>query len=239
MLRRTGTLAGARFATTDRHGGVSAPPYAELNLGDHVGDVPEAVAENRRRLAAALGVGPDRLVLMRQVHGRDVAVVEEPPAQPPAADALVTATAGLALAVLTADCVPVLLAADGSTAIAAVHAGREGVAANVVGAAVEAMAGLGARPGRMVALVGPAVCGACYEVSAAMADQVAAVVPAARATSRAGTPALDLRAAVVAQLLAAGVQTAEVDPSCTAEVPDLFSHRRDGLTGRIAGVVVR
>jgi YfiH family protein len=239
MLRRTGTIAGARYATTDRYGGVSGPPYAELNLGDHVGDVPHAVAENRRRLAGAVGVPPDRLVLMQQVHGRDVAVVDEPPARPPVADALVTTEPGLALAVLTADCVPVLLAARRSTAIGVAHAGRKGVAANVVAATVEAMAGLGARPSRMVAVVGPAVCGACYEVPAAMADEVAAATPAARATSRTGSPALDLRAAVVAQLVAAGVETVELDPWCTVETPELYSHRRDGVTGRLAGVVVR
>lgn len=239
MLRRTGTLAGARYATTDRYGGVSAPPYAELNLGDHVGDAPDAVAENRRRLAAAVGVPPDRLVLMQQVHGRDVAVVAEPPATPPVADALVTTTEGLALAVLTADCVPVLLAARRSAAVGVVHAGRKGVAADVVGAAVAAMAALGARPSRMVAVVGPAVCGPCYEVPADLADEVAAVAPAARATSRTGTPALDLRAAVVARLVAAGVVTVEVDPWCTVETAELFSHRREGVTGRFAGVVVR
>jgi YfiH family protein len=240
MLRRSGTIAGARYATTDRYGGVSAPPYDELDLGDHVGDDPDAVAENRARLAAAVGLPPDRLVFMAQVHGSDVAVVDGPSAgEPPTADALVTQEPDLGLVVLVADCVPVALAARRSDVVAVAHAGRKGVAGGIVPATVDAMRALGARPERMVAVVGPAVCGACYEVPAAMADEVAAVVPAARAVSRSGSPALDLRAGVAAQLTAAGVQTIEVDPWCTRESPDLFSHRRDGVTGRFAGVVVR
>jgi YfiH family protein len=241
MLRRTGSIAGARYAFTDRYGGASTAPYAELNLGDHVGDDPAAVDDNRRRLAAAVDLDPARLVLMRQVHGRAVAVVDGPqdPSAPlPEADALVTTGRGLGLVVLVADCVPVLLAARRSDVVAVAHAGRHGVEAGVVPATVAAMQELGARPGRIVAVVGPAVCGRCYEVPRELADQVTGVVPAAAATSATGTPALDLRAAVVAQLLAAGVETIEADPWCTAESPDLFSHRRDGVTGRFAGVVV-
>jgi YfiH family protein len=241
MLRRTGSIADARYAFTDRYGGASTAPYAELNLGDHVGDDPAAVDDNRRRLAAALELEPARLVLMRQVHGPAVAVVDGPhdPGAPlPAADALVTTSRGLGLVVLVADCVPVLLAARRSDAVAVVHAGRRGVEAGVVPATVAAMQELGARPSRIVAVVGPAVCGRCYEVPRDLADQVAATVPSAAATSATGTPALDLRAGVVAQLLAAGVETIEADPWCTAESPGLFSHRRDGVTGRFAGVVV-
>jgi hypothetical protein len=240
MLRRSGTIAGARYATTDRYGGVSTAPYDELNLGDHVGDDPAAVAENRARLAASVDLLPDRLVFMSQVHGTEVAVVDGPSGTvPPTADALVTREADLGLVVLVADCVPVVLAARRSDVLAVAHAGRKGVAAGIVGATVEAMRALGARPDRMVAMVGPAVCGACYEVPAEMADDVGALVPAARAVSRDGNPALDLRAGVAAQLAAAGVATIEVDPWCTRESPDLFSHRRDGVTGRFAGVVVR
>jgi polyphenol oxidase len=241
MLRRSGTIAGARYATTDRYGGVSAPPYDELDLGDHVGDDPAAVAENRARLAAAVGLPEDRLVFMAQVHGSDVAVVDGPSdgGEPPTADALVTRAPDLGLVVLVADCVPVVLAARRSDVVAVAHAGRKGVAGGIVPATVDAMRALGARPERMVAVVGPAVCGACYEVPAAMADDVGALVPAARAVGRAGGPALDLRAGVAAQLAAAGVETIEVDPWCTRESPDLFSHRRDGITGRFAGVVLR
>jgi YfiH family protein len=240
MLRRSGTIAGARYVTTDRYGGVSAPPYDELNLGGHVGDDPPAVTENRSRLAAAIGLPAERLVFMAQVHGADVAVVDGPSGgDPPTADALVTREPGLGLVVQVADCVPVVLAARRSDVVGVAHAGRKGVAGGIVPATVEAMRALGARPDRMVAVVGPAVCGACYEVPAAMADEVAAVVPAARALSREGNPALDLRAAVAAQLAAAGVRAIEMDPWCTRESADLFSHRRDGITGRFAGVVVR
>jgi YfiH family protein len=241
MLRRTGTVAGARYAFTDRYGGASSPPYGELNLGDHVGDDPAVVAENRSRLAGALGLDAGALVLMNQVHGREVTVVDGPlrPGEaPPVADALVTREPGLGLVVLVADCVPVLLAARRSDVVGVVHAGRRGVENGVVAAAVAAMTELGARPDRTVAVVGPAVCGRCYEVPGEMAEQVVAVEPATRATSRSGRPALDLRAGVVAQLLAAGVETVDTDPWCTAESTELYSHRRDGVTGRFAGVVV-
>lgn len=246
MLRRTGAWAGLRYALTDRLGGTSAAPFDALNLGDHVGDDPASVEANRAALLAALP-GAAALAFMRQVHGAQVAVVPVAGAPPaggsgsagvlPQADALVTAEPGLALVVLTADCVPVLLGAPDRSVVAAVHAGRQGVTAGVVTAAVSAMAGLGVRPEQVAALVGPSVCGACYEVPAEMAAAVCAEVPAARAASRAGTPALDLRAAVVAQLGAAGVERVEVDPACTLESPELFSHRRDRVTGRIAGVV--
>ena len=242
MLRRTGTLAGARYAFTDRHGGTSAAPYDGLNLGDHVQDDPHAVADNRRLLAAALELDPSRLAFMRQVHAAEVAVLDSPPAPndtPPTADALVTRLPDLALVVLVADCVPVLLAARRSDVIAVAHAGRRGVAAGIVPATVAAMSAQGARPDRMAAVVGPAICADCYEVPAELADQVSAVEPATRATARSGRPALDLRAGVVAQLVAAGVQAVEVDPWCTAESADLYSHRRDGVTGRFAGVLVR
>jgi YfiH family protein len=242
MLRRTGTIASARYALTDRYGGVSRPPYDTLDLGDHVGDDPAAVSENRRLLALELGLDPTDLVFMQQVHGAEVAVLDrapEPGEAPPVADALVTTRPGLGLVVLVADCVPVLLAARRSDVVAVAHAGRRGVVAGVVGATVSTMRDLGARADRMVAVVGPAVCGSCYEVPSEMADEVVAVVPSARATTRRGTPGLDLRAGVVAQLLAAGVETVEADPWCTAESRDLYSHRRDGVTGRFAGVVVR
>lgn len=243
MLRWSGTLGAARYAITDRAGGVSAPPYDGLNLGDHVGDDPDAVLENRRLLASEVGLAAEQLVFMRQVHAAEVAVVEASPSSPDRddpveADALVTASSGLGLIVLVADCVPVLLAARRSPVTAVAHAGRAGVEGGVVPATVAAMTELGARADRVIALVGPAVCGSCYEVPQELAERVSAVVPAARTTSHAGTRALDLRAGVVAQLAAAGVETIEVLPWCTVETAALFSHRRDGVTGRFAGVVV-
>jgi len=227
-----------RRVVTDRRGGTSAAPYDTFNLGAHVGDDPVAVAANRARVARELRVPEDRLVWMTQVHGTGVAVVDGPQQGPvPDVDALVTATPGLVLCVLVADCVPVLLADPVAGVVAAVHAGREGVRQGVVPAALAAMTRLGARPGDVTALLGPAVCGACYEVPAAMQAELARVVPGAAVRTRKGTPGLDLRAGLDARLRAAGVPEVVHDPRCTVEDPRLFSHRRDGVTGRQAGLV--
>ncbi|MFG2235598.1 peptidoglycan editing factor PgeF [Streptomyces sp. NPDC048723] len=233
-------VGGAHFAFTDRWGGVSAVPYEELNLGGAVGDDPAAVLANRARAAKSLGLAPDRVVWMNQVHGRDVAVVDGPwgaDAEVPAVDAVVTARRGLALAVLTADCTPVLLADPVAGVVAAAHAGRPGLVAGVVPAAVEAMVALGADPGRIVARTGPAVCGHCYEVPAEMREAVAQVVPAAWAETSWGTPAVDVVAGVHAQLAEAGVVNSGRSPVCTLESRDHFSYRRDRVTGRLAGYV--
>nr|WP_172384042.1 peptidoglycan editing factor PgeF [Streptomyces sp. MNP-20] len=236
----TSTVSGAHFAFTDRWGGVSAVPYAELNLGGAVGDDPDAVLHNRELAAKSLGIDQGRVVWMNQVHGRDVAVVDGPwPADQeiPAVDAVVTAERGLALAVLTADCTPVLLADPVAGVAAAAHAGRPGMIAGVVPAAVEAMVALGAEPGRIVARTGPAVCGRCYEVPADMRADVAAVEPAAYAVTSWGTPAVDVTAGVHAQLERLGVRDREQSPVCTLESGDHFSYRRDRVTGRLAGYV--
>lgn len=225
------------LAVTDRFGGVSAGPYAELNLGDHVGDQPSAVQVNRRRLSAALGVPPDRLVVMRQVHGAQVREVDAPVAgAAPEADALVTRTPGLVLAVLVADCTPVLLADPAQGVVGVAHAGRRGLVAGVVVGLLEAMQGLGARG--IVARVGPSICGRCYEVPAGMQEEVTAVVPQARSRTRADTPGLDIAAGVMAQLEDSCSDVQRV-PGCTYERDDLYSHRRAGgaPTGRFAGLV--
>ncbi|MFD9354148.1 peptidoglycan editing factor PgeF [Streptomyces sp. NPDC060031] len=232
--------SGAHFAFTDRWGGVSAVPYEELNLGGAVGDDPAAVRANRAAAAKSLGIGPDRVVWMNQVHGRDVAVVDAPwdsASDLPAVDALVTTRRGLALAVLTADCAPVLLADPVAGVAGAAHAGRPGLVAGVVTAAVEAMVSLGAEPARMTARTGPAVCGHCYEVPAAMRDAVAEAVPSAYAETSWGTPAVDVVAGVHAQLAEAGVVNIHRSPVCTLESRDHFSYRRDRVTGRLAGYV--
>ena len=132
---------------------------------------------------------------------------------------------------------PVLLADPTAGVVAAAHAGRRGVAASIVAAVTAQMQLRGACAETTTAWVGPAICGACYEVPAAMRADVARVVPAAAAQTGAGRPALDLPAAVVDQLRAAGVLDVRVDGRCTAEDPNLFSYRRDGRTGRMAGVV--
>ncbi|WP_344410364.1 peptidoglycan editing factor PgeF [Streptomyces viridochromogenes] len=239
MIGQRDTVSGAHFAFTDRWGGVSAAPYEELNLGGAVGDDPEAVRANREIAAKSLGLGPDGVVWMNQVHGTDVAVVDGPwgDAPVPEVDAIVTARRGLALAVLTADCVPVLLADPVAGIAAAAHAGRPGMVAGVVPAAVRAMASLGADPARIVARTGPTVCGRCYEVPGEMRAEMAAVEPAAHAETSWGTPAVDVAAGVHAQLARLGVRDREQSPVCTRESADHFSYRRDRTTGRLAGYV--
>ncbi len=240
MISEHSTESGAHFAFTDRWGGVSAVPYEELNLGGAVGDDAGAVRENRTLAAGSLRLDPARVVWMNQVHGRDVVVVDGPwgsDAEIPAVDAVVTARRGVALAVLTADCTPVLLADPVAKVAAAAHAGRPGMVAGVVPAAVEAMVGLGADPGRILARTGPAVCGRCYEVPEAMRAEVAAVEPAAHAVTSWGTPALDVSAGVHAQLERLGVRDRARSPVCTRESGDHFSYRRDRTTGRLAGYV--
>ncbi|ARI56699.1 laccase [Streptomyces sp. S8] len=219
---------------------MSAAPYGELNLGGAVGDDPAAVGANRERAARGLGLDPASVVWMNQVHGRDVAVVDGPwgaDAEVPAVDALVTTRRGLALAVLTADCTPVLLVEPVAGVVGAAHAGRPGLVAGVVPAVVEAMTALGARPSRITARTGPAVCGRCYEVPAEMRAEVAEAVPGTWAETSWGTPAVDVTGGVHAQLAALGVSDLHRSPVCTRESGDHFSYRRDRTTGRLAGYV--
>lgn len=232
-------MSGAHFAFTDRWGGVSAAPYEELNLGGAVGDDPGTVTANRDIAAKSLGLDPGDVVWMNQVHGSDVTVVDGPwrDRPVPEVDAIVTARRGLALAVLTADCVPVLLADPVAGIVAAAHAGRPGMIAGVVPAALRAMTELGADPARIVARTGPAVCGRCYEVPDAMRAEVAAEEPTAYAETSWGTPAVDVAAGVHAQLARLGVHDRAQSPVCTLESGDHFSYRRDRTTGRLAGYV--
>ena len=227
-----------RRVTTTRAGGVSAAPYDTFNLGDHVGDDPQAVAANRKRLAAAIGLHEDRLIWMNQVHGDRVAVVEGPRDTPvDDSDALVTTTPRLALAVITADCVPVLMADARAGVVAAVHAGRVGAHRGVVGRTVAAMLAAGAHVEDVSVLLGPAVSGPNYEVPDEMAAEVEAALPGSRTTSVRGTTALDLRAGIARQLRDLGINAIDADPRCTVADPTLFSHRRDAPTGRLASLV--
>ncbi|MGW7210367.1 peptidoglycan editing factor PgeF [Streptomyces sp. NPDC054837] len=239
MIGQRDTVSGAHFAFTDRWGGVSAVPYEELNLGGAVGDDADAVRTNRELAAKSLGIDPGRVVWMNQVHGAEAAVVSEAWGDRPVpeVDAVVTAERGLALAVLTADCTPVLLADPVAGVVGAAHAGRPGMIAGVVPAAVRAMTELGAEPARIVARTGPAVCGRCYEVPDAMRADVSAVEPAAYAETSWGTPAVDVTAGVHVQLERLGVRDREQSPVCTLESGDHFSYRRDRTTGRLAGYV--
>lgn len=200
----------------------------------------------RAKLAAAVGAERSDLVFMQQVHGGDVAVVDADDRGRgldvhddgvPAVDALVATAPGVALVVQVADCVPVLLA-DPGHAVAAVHAGRGGLVAGVVDAAVKAMTP--AVPARVTAVIGPAIGRCCYEVEPDLADRVAADIPEARGTTTWNTTAIDLPAAVAARLAALGISDVTRVGGCTrCTAEQWFSHRREPGVGRQAGVIVR
>lgn len=227
-----------RLVFTTRAGGASSSPYHSFNLGDHVGDDPAAVADNRARLARILGLGADDIVWMEQVHSNTVTVVDGPQDGPvETTDALVTTRRGLALAVLVADCVPVLLADHVNGVVAAVHAGRMGARNGIIPRTVATMVELGATPATIQAVLGPAASGRHYEVPAEMAADVEKHLPGSRTRTEKGTTGIDVRAGLVRQLMGLGVTHIEADPRCTIEDTDFFSYRRDGETGRQAGLV--
>jgi polyphenol oxidase len=240
------THGPVELAFTDRHGGVSDAPFDSLNLGWSGGDDPDAMAENHRLVMDdfAPGDGVDRLAELGQVHGNDVAVVgPEGPGHDVhghlhgIGDGLVTAAPGITLSVRAADCVPVLLADTEAGVIGACHCGRPGVVAGIVPATLEVMRGLGAT--RVIAWIGPHVCGRCYEVPQDLQDDVVAVEPSTLATTSWGTPSLDVGAGVRAQLDREGVEVVDLS-RCTLESPDLFSYRREGkVSGRQAGLIRR
>ena len=221
---RAEILPGVSAAFTDTDAG---------NLALHVGDDASEVQQRRARLEQAMGIAPRSLRFMNQVHGSTVAVME-PDSAVPEADAMVSG--GLPLAVMVADCIPVLLAGESAEGpvLAAVHAGRPGIANGIIPTAVDAMALRGATGIR--AWLGPSICGRCYEVPAALQAEVAAAVPATRSSTSWGTPGLDLPAGARSQLEAAGVSV-EYAGACTLETESLYSYRRDRETGRFAGLV--
>jgi YfiH family protein len=231
--------AGVRYQFTGRPGGQSKAPYESLNLGPAVGDDPASVAANRKLVAASCGLAPPGIAWMRQVHGTRVRYASPswPDLEPEPCDAVYTDAPGLALGVLVADCVPVLIADPVARLAGAAHAGREGMVAGVVSALIGAMTAAGARPDRMVAMIGPSICGGCYEVPEPMRARISAGVPAAYCWTRAGSPGLDIAAGVRAQLAGAGVAAIGHDGRCTSESAELFSYRRDGTTGRFAGLI--
>lgn len=225
-----------RMVFTTRAGGASASPYDSFNLGDHVGDGPEAVAANRQRLAKVTGV--DDIIWMEQLHTNTVTVVDKSTQVPvEATDAIVTTTPRLGLGVLVADCVPVLFADTKAHVIAAAHAGRMGARNGIVANTIDKMVELGATPANIQVLLGPAAAGRNYEVPEDMANDVEAHLPGSKTRTTKGTWGVDVRAGLIRQLMSKGVTAIEADPRCTIEDTDFFSYRRQGKTGRQAGLI--
>lgn len=218
---------------TDRDGGESTGSVGSLNLGLSVGDDATVVGRNRARVARSLGVAPGNLAFTHQVHGAQVRTVRSV-GEMPKCDAQVTDVPGIGLAVLVADCTPVIVVDVDAGVIGTAHAGRPGMTSGVVDAMLDRVAELGSRQPQ--AFVGPSVCPRCYEVPWQMREDAARVSPESRSVSWTGTPAIDVAAGVVAQLRDRGVAVTWV-PGCTRESDRLFSHRRDPGAGRFAGVV--
>jgi YfiH family protein len=226
-------LSGIRHAFFTREGGVSHGVYASLNGGIGSRDEPHKVAENRSRMAAALGVAAEHLVTAYQVHSADVVVVDRPwPLQErPRADALVTKSAGLALAITTADCGPVLLAEPAARVIAVAHAGWRGAAAGVIEATIRTMERCGARRRRVIAALGPMIRQASYEVGpdfiATLQAQSAANASFFAPAARPEHALFDLPRFIITRLAAAGVEQIEDLGRCTYSDPArFFSYRR-------------
>jgi YfiH family protein len=240
--------AGFVHAFFSRRGGVSSGPYDSLNLSLDVGDRPEAVAENRCRVARVLGVAESRVLVPRQVHGSDVLAVEigadAAGVAREAADAIIGDAPGFACAVRTADCVPILLADGETRRVAAVHAGWRGVVKGVAAAAVHALVARGSRPEHLLAAIGPHISAAAFEVGREVAEELARASGAAAAVTSLTEPKahVDLARILVAQLQTLGLSPGNVEvlPGCTVLEPELyFSYRRDGkASGRQLSAIV-
>lgn len=213
---------------TDRRGGIGLAPYESFNLGLHVGDKEDLVLNNRAILSKRVG----RVQFMNQSHSDQLVIVRDEVATDPNCDALITTTPGLAIAVLVADCIPLLLSS--AQVVAAVHVGRKGIVNKIASKVIQQMRELGATS--INAILGPSICGKCYEVSACMADEVLITNPEAFSTTREGRPALDLPKALVADLRREEI-TYMRSSVCTFEDINYFSYRRENITGRTAGVI--
>jgi len=236
---------GVRAVTTVRHGaGISRPPFEHFNLGQHAGDAPEAVAHNRAELIQRLAL-PSPPCWLRQVHGIRVQRFAAPGSADTAAveaDAAVTSTPGVVLAILTADCLPVTLAARDGSEIATAHAGWRGLAAGVLEQLLAAMA----TPAHAVmAWLGPAAGSDAYEIGQQVFDAFTLRDPRARSAfipTRAGHWRVDLYALARQRLMSAGIESSQIFGGglCTLSDPQRFySYRRDGSTGRMATLIWR
>ncbi len=239
----------ARHGFFTRQGGLSQGPYASLNCSLSGGDDPALVAQNRALVAGALGADPAHLLGVTQVHGVAVVRADQPwPAGAgPRADALVTATPGLALGVITADCAPVLFADATAGVAGAAHAGWRGAAAGVLEATIAAMEQLGASRDRITAVIGPCIAQPSYEVGQDLHAELAPTLPdAARffAPGRPGHWQFDLSGYCLARLQSAGVTAAALGVDTCADADRFFSHRRRTLSGggpighQISGIVL-
>jgi YfiH family protein len=241
---------GAVVSVTTKHGGCSASPYDTLNLGLHVDDDPEHVVTNRARAAAAFGVTLDAVAFARQVHGTGVALVgpvdrgrgslSESDAIPDT-DILVTVSAGVTLAILVADCVPLALVDPDAGVLAAVHAGWRGTAAGAVGRAIRAMTDHGADAERIWAFLGPAVHPDRYQVPDDVVQELSSAVTPAALDADVARPdgsahwLVDLVAANRQQLVAGGVRSDHIAESgATTSDEDFFSDRAQRPCGRFA-----
>ena len=217
------------YSFTDRTGGKSTGAFLSNNLATHVGDDHATALANRTLLEVELGFP---IQFMDQVHGSVVASIGSEIVATPTADALLTHAKGIGLAVMVADCIPLLL--SNSTSVAAVHVGRKGLMSEVAMAAIQAMRAID--PSEITAIVGPSICGRCYEVSQDVFEEVSGKFPLSASRTREGGFALDLSRALTAQLRASGVLVID-EGRCTVEDENLYSYRRDGVTGRQVGVV--
>jgi YfiH family protein len=235
LWRWSGKDLGGTAAFTTRRGGVSAPPFDTLNLGRSTADRPESVAENRRRVLAALATPPPQLATAGQVHGAGLLEVEAP-GHTPGYDALLTRVPGLAIAVTTADCMPLVFTAPGLVSV--VHSGWRGTADGMPSVAARAMFERGAGPDRLTVHLGPCIRSCCYEVG----PEVAGRFPGECVIPSGDRWRLDLPLAARLQLREAGVDDATIHDTgaCTmCEPRDYFSHRRDGSpSGRQWAVAV-
>jgi YfiH family protein len=217
------------YRFTNRTGGLSTGAFHSLNLALHVGDDPSVVNQNRKILEEELAMP---VAYMNQVHGNLVVEVEDRQVLTPTADALVTRQKDLALAVMVADCIPLLMAT--SSAVAAVHVGRRGLINGVARQALQQLRAIDTSP--ITAVVGPSICGSCYEVSEDVYHEVVDLYPVAASATVDGTCALDLSQALIEELRGDSVSVID-ESSCTVENPALYSYRRDGVTGRQVGVI--
>ena len=246
-LETAGNLAGLpgiRHGFFGRTGGVSSGDFTGLNVSLSVGDDPASVAANRAIVDDTMGLGP--LMILRQTHSTRVETLAGPIAPSSLdADAMVTATPGLALAILTADCTPILLADPDARVVGAAHAGWRGAAEGIIGNTIAAMVALGAAPSRIRAAIGPTISGPNYEVGDQFRADFLALHPGGTHhfhTPEGGRPHFDLPGFVVEQLAAAGIGSVENLGACTYAAPErYFSHRyathHSTSTGRQIAVI--